>query len=131
MLEQLDAERVAVAAALGFQATTAKDWLYFAYDAVGKDLRSAIRANLGYRGILAPHQMDMRYITEDVPFSLVPMSSVARKFGVQVPMMDTFITLASSVMECDYRQEGRTMEKVGIADLTLQQIRLIAIGEAR
>ncbi|MCX7013231.1 MAG: NAD/NADP octopine/nopaline dehydrogenase family protein [Candidatus Sumerlaeota bacterium] len=129
VLEKLDAERVAVAGALGFQATTAKEWLYYAYDAVGKNLRSAIRANLGYRGILAPHQMDMRYVTEDVPFSLVPMSSVARKFDVKVPLMDTFIDLASAVMDCDYRKEGRTVEKVGIADLTLQQIRLLAIGE--
>jgi len=129
ILELLDGERVAVAAALGLQAMTAKQWLYYAYDAVGRDLRGAMRANLGYRGINAPHHMEMRYITEDVPCSIVPMSSVAKKFTVPVPIMDSFITLASAMHERDYWAEGRTVEKLGIQDMDLKQIRLLAIGE--
>jgi opine dehydrogenase len=129
ILEKLDAERVAVAAALGFQAMTAREWLYYAYDAVGKDLREAMRANQGYRGILAPHRTEMRYITEDIPCSLVPMSSLGKKFGVATPVMDSLITLASSMHGLDYHAEGRTVEKLGIADLDLKQIRMLAIGE--
>ena len=60
---KLDAERVAVAAALGLNATSAKDWLYNAYDAAGKTLHDAMHANLSYRGIMAPHRTEMRYIT--------------------------------------------------------------------
>lgn len=130
ILEKIDAERVAVAGALGFQAMTAREWLYYAYDAVGSDLRSAMRANMGYRGIMAPHRMDMRYITEDVPCSMVPMSSIARKFGVSVPLMDCLITMASAMNNHDYIAEGRTVEKLGIADMDLKQIRLLAIGES-
>jgi opine dehydrogenase len=129
ILEALDAERVAVAAALGFQAVTAREWLYLAYDAVGKDLHKAIHANPGYRGILAPHRMEMRYITEDVPCSLVPMSSLAKKFGVATPIMDALITIASTMHGVNYQSEGRTVEHLGIADLDLKQIRLLAIGE--
>ncbi len=129
VLEALDAERVAVAAALGFQALTAREWLYLAYDAVGKDLHKAIHANPGYRGILAPHRTEMRYLTEDIPCSLVPMSSLAKKFGVATPVMDSVITLASTMHGRNYWSEGRTAESLGIADLDLKQIRLLAIGE--
>jgi opine dehydrogenase len=129
VLEALDAERVAVAAALGFQAMTAREWLYFAYDAVGATLGQAIHANPGYRGILAPHRMEMRYLTEDVPCSLVPMSSLGRKFGVETPIMDALIVLASAIHRKDYRKEGRTVESLGIAHLDLKQLRLLAIGE--
>jgi len=129
VLTKLDAERVAVAAALGFQAITAREWLYVAYDAVGKTLRDAMRANVGYRGILAPKRTEMRYVAEDVPCSLVPMSSIGRKFGVPVPVMDALIALASAMHDRDYRAEGRTVEKLGIAGLDLRQIRLLAIGE--
>lgn len=129
VLEALDAERVAVAAALGFQALTAREWLYLAYDAVGKDLHKAIHANPGYRGILAPHRMEMRYLTEDIPCSLVPMSSVGRQFGVPTPVMDAFITLASAMHGRDYFADGRTVERLGIAGLSLKQLRLLAIGE--
>lgn len=130
ILEALDAERVAVAAALGFHALTAREWLYFAYDAVGRDLHQAIHANPGYRGILAPHRMEMRYLTEDVPCSLVPMSSLGRKFGVKTPVMDALITLASVMHGRDYRAEGRTVESLGIADFDLKQLRRLAIGES-
>lgn len=128
-LEAVDAERVAVAAALGFRAMTAREWLYVAYDAVGKSLREAIHDNPGYRGILAPHRTQMRYVTEDVPCSLVPISSCGRQFGVETPVMDALITLASAMHGRDYRAEGRTMEKLGISGLDLKQLRLLAIGE--
>lgn len=130
ILEQLDRERIEVASALGLQAMTAREWLYYAYDAVGQDLRSAMRANMGYRGISAPHRMDMRYLTEDIPCSLVPMSSIGKKFGVSVPLMDCLIDLASAMHGCDYRKEGRTVEKLGLAEMDLKQIRLLAIGES-
>jgi len=129
ILQSLDAERVAVAAALGFRAMTARQWLYMAYDAVGQDLREAMRANLGYRGILAPHRTEMRYITEDIPCSLVPMSSLGRKFGVALPVMDSLITLASAMHGRNYYEEGRTVETLGIAGLDLKQLRRLAIGE--
>lgn len=129
VLERIDAERVAVAAALGLQAMSAREWLYFAYDAVGKSLFQAIHANPGYRGILAPHRIEMRYLTEDVPCSLVPMSSVGRKFGVPTPMMDSLIELASVMLEKDLRAEGRTLESLGIEDMDLRQLRMLAIGE--
>lgn len=129
VLEKLDAERVAVAASLGFQAITAREWLYISYDAAGRTLYNAMQANLSYRGIMAPHIMEMRYLTEDVPCSLVPMSSVGRKFGIRVPVIDSMIALASSMHDRDYYAEGRTVEKLGIADMSLQQLRLLAIGE--
>lgn len=129
VLDKLDAERVAVAAALGIQAMTAREWLYFAYDVAGKTLREAMQANSGYRGILAPHHTEMRYITEDVPCSLVPMSSLGKQLGIATPVMDTLITLASAMHKHDYWSEGRTTEKMGIHHLDLKQLRLLAIGE--
>lgn len=129
VLEKLDAERVSVAAAIGFHAMTAREWLYYAYDAVGKSLHDAVHANPGYRGILAPHRMEMRYITEDVPCSLVPMACLGRRFGVATPLMDSFIAIASAMHGRDYRAEGRTLEKLGIDEMDIQQLRMLAIGE--
>ena len=130
VLEEADRERVAVAAALGIQAFTAREWLYLSYDAVGRSVHAAIHANPGYRGILAPHVMEMRYLTEEIPCSLVPMASVGQKFGVATPVMDSLIRLASVMHERDYWAEGRTVDALGIAQLSLRQLRRLAIGEA-
>lgn len=80
-LEAPDQERVAVAAAMGIRAMAAREWLCFAYSVTGKNLYQAMRANPGYRGIKAPRRLNQRYITEDVPTSLVPLASLGAKFG--------------------------------------------------
>ncbi len=129
VLERLDAERVAVAEALGIRALTAREWLYLAYSAAGRTLYDAMRANPGYRGIMAPNNLNMRYISEDVPCSMVPIASVGAMLQVPTPTINSMIHLASAIHQCDYWKEGRTAERLGIAGMTLKQLRLMAIGE--
>jgi len=130
ILEELDKERVAVAEALGFRAMSAREWLYVAYDAAGPTLYEAIRANRGYDGIRAPKTLYTRYITEDIPMSLVPIASIGDMVGVPTPTIKAAIHLGSLLHKCDYWAEGRTVERLGLAGLSLKQIRrLILEGE--
>ncbi len=129
VLEQVDIERVNVAEALGIRALTARQWLYMAYNTAGDDLHTAMKKNPGYRGIMAPTTLRVRYISEDVPSSLVPIASVGKKFGVETPTINTIIQLASVLNQTDYKAIGRTVERLGIADMTLKELRLLAIGE--
>jgi opine dehydrogenase len=129
VLEQVDAERVRVAEALGIRALTAREWLYLAYSAAGQDLYGAMMANPGYRGIMAPPTLQMRYLHEDVPSSLVPIASVGKMFGVETPTTDALITLASTLNQTDYLAQGRTVERLGIEKMSLRELRLLAIGE--
>lgn len=123
ILEAMDKERVAVAEALGFRAMSAREWLYIAYDAAGRTLHEAMRANRGYDGIKAPKTVYHRYISEDVPMSLVPISSLGQLVGVPTPAIDAIILLGSMLHEVDYRSEGRTADSLGLAGMTLKQIR--------
>lgn len=127
VLDALDAERVAVAAALGIRATPAREWLYIAYDAPGRSLYEAMHANEGYRGISAPSTPLTRYITEDVPMSLVPIASLGRQLGVPTPTMESIIGLANIMHETDYWAVGRTVETMGLAGMSVQQIRRFAL----
>lgn len=129
VLEKVDCERVKVAESLGIRAISAKEWLYLAYGAHGNSLREAMKANPGYRGIMAPNRLTIRYISEDVPSSLVPISSIGKKFGVATPTIDSIIKIASTINDVDYWETGRTVEKLQIQDLTLRELRMLAIGE--
>ena len=130
ILEEMDKERVAVAEALGFRSISAREWLYVAYDAAGPTLHEAMRANRGYDGIKAPKTLHNRYISEDVPMSLVPIASIGDMVGVPTPTIKAVIHLGSILHKCDYWAEGRTAERLGLAGLTLKQIRrLILEGE--
>ncbi|KAF0194599.1 MAG: NAD/NADP octopine/nopaline dehydrogenase [Bacillota bacterium] len=128
VLETLDKERIAVAAALGIRAMSAREWLYVAYDAPGRTLFEAMQANIGYKGITAPPTTLMRYITEDVPMSLVPIASIGNHLGVPTPMIDSMIHLASVIHETDYWAEGRTVDTMGLAELSVKQIRQLVLG---
>jgi opine dehydrogenase len=126
----MDEERVAVAEALGFQALRAREWLYLAYDSAGRTLYDAIHNNEGYKGISAPTSLSTRYLWEDVPMSLVPISSLGELLGVPTPTIDHIIDLASIMNETDYRQDGRTVERLGLSGLSVREIqRLVQEGE--
>lgn len=129
VLEKVDIERIKVAEALGIRAMSTRDWLYLAYGAVGDNLLEAIRANPGYRGITAPQTLKMRYIDEDVPTSLVPISSIGKKFNVPTPTIDSVINLASILNNKNYLKEGRTVERLHLENLTLKELRRLAIGQ--
>jgi opine dehydrogenase len=122
VLEALDRERVTVAAALGIRARTGMEWLRMAYDATGTDLHEAIHNQPGYRGIKAPPTLNHRYITEDVPMSLVPIAALGQRYGVRVQGMDSIIRLACIVHQTDYWRRGRTIDKLGIEQ--------VSVGEA-
>jgi opine dehydrogenase len=122
VLEVLDRERVTVAAAVGIRARTAPEWLQMAYNASGANLYEAIHNQLGYYGIMAPTTLNHRYFTEEIPMSLVPIAALGQRFGVSVRGMDSIICLASIIHQTDYRRRGRTLEKLGIASLSVSEL---------
>ncbi|MBN1887980.1 MAG: NAD/NADP octopine/nopaline dehydrogenase family protein [Thermoflexales bacterium] len=122
VLEVLDRERVTVASSLGIRAQTAQEWLKMAYDATGSDLNEAIHNQTGYYGINAPPTLNHRYIFEDVPMSLVPMASLGQAYGVSVRGMDSIIRLACFIHRTDYWRRGRTLDKLGIGQLSVGEL---------
>jgi opine dehydrogenase len=130
ILEHIDDERVRVAEALGIRAITARQWLYMAYSTTGDSLYESMRKNSGYRGILAPRSLKVRYLEEDIPYSIVPMASLGKMLGVKTDVMDSIIMMGSIINATDYLSSGRTVENLGIAGMSVRSLRLIAIGEA-
>ncbi len=88
VLEEMDRERVRLGDALGVGVMSARDWLFVAYSAAGGNLHEAIAANPSYKGIMAPPTVMHRYILEDVPTGLVPMVSLGKMLGVEMPTME-------------------------------------------
>jgi len=123
MLEALDRERVTVASALGLRARTAMEWLKLAYDTSGDDLHDAIHNQPGYYGIKAPTSLNHRYVFEDVPMSLVPIASLGERYGVSVRGIESIIRVACIIHHTDYRRRGRTVEKLGIAGLSVSELK--------
>lgn len=122
ILESMDKERINVAKALGVRTITAVEWLKTTYSSHGEDLYTAIRNTKGYWGIKAPSTIITRYIFEDVPQSLVPMSSLGKMLGIPTPTINSVIFLCSVAHGIDYWSNGRTAERLGLKGLSIEQL---------
>jgi opine dehydrogenase len=72
--------------------------------------------------IAGPSSVKSRYITEDVPYGLVPIAKLARKFNVATPVIDSVIQLASVINQTNYYEEGISLEELGIAKLGKEEL---------
>ncbi len=129
LVEKLDAERLKVAKAMGVKLPTVLEWLASSYDAVGENLYQALQNNEAYKGISAPllatieDKLTLRYVAEDVPAGLVPVSELGQKFGVATPAINTIINLANILYDTDFRAKGRNLAQLGLENLSLEEIR--------
>jgi opine dehydrogenase len=130
VLAVIDRERVTVASAMGLRARTSMEWLTMAYNVTGETLYEAIQNQTGYYGINAPSTLQHRYITEDVPMSLVPIAALGERYGVSVNGINAIIRLGCFLHSTDYWRRGRTLDKLGIKDLSVGELtRYVATGE--
>ena len=122
VLEVVDRERVTVASSLGIRARTSMEWLSLAYNVQGDTLYEAIQNQTGYYGINAPSTLLHRYISEDVPMSLVPIAALGERYGVSVNGINAIIRLGCILHSTDYWRKGRTLDKLGIKDLSVSEL---------
>ena len=54
--------------------------------------------------------------------SLVPIASLGQHFGVSVRGMDAIIRLACIIHRTDYWRRGRTIEKLGLQNLSAHEL---------
>lgn len=73
-------------------------------------------------GVKGPSTVHDRYITEDLPQGLVPISQLADKVSIPTPLVDSIINLGSAVCDRDFWQEGRTLDKLGLDDKSPEEI---------
>jgi opine dehydrogenase len=130
ILEAIDAERCEVARKFGIEPMTAIQWLAYAYDVKGTNLYDAIHNNEGYRGIQAPTSLENRYILEDVPTSLVPISAFGKLAKVKTPIIDSIVQLASLMVGVDFFSEGRNFERLHLNGKTVEEVKqIMEVGE--
>jgi len=107
ILEKMDLERVTVANAYGVAVPTARQWLAECYGSRGNSLYEQIQNTGAYQTVLAPTDIDTRYIFEDVQTGCVPVSCAGKVAGVQTEVLDTLIRWASILYGRDFHAEGR------------------------
>jgi opine dehydrogenase len=129
-IEAVDKERLNIVERLGLKPLSFVDIFHQAgltsdeARASGSVYR-AIHESEPNRTIKSPGTLDHRYIKEDVGYGLVPMAEIGRVVGVETPVIDALITLASVISRTDYRKQGLTLEAMGLAGVSAEELRTV------
>jgi opine dehydrogenase len=123
----VNAERVAVAAAYGAAVPSLEDWFERVYGVRGADLPETCRllttnSDGPYQATGTPKSWDHKYIAEDVPVGLMPMSALGAAAGVPTPAIDAIIQIAAVMAANDFAADARTLERMGLAGMSRRQI---------
>jgi len=122
IIESMEAEKRPLMEAFGFSLVSLSEWLHEVYGVDGKDVYERARANPGYRNIVAPTTPDNRYLTEDVPYGLVPLAALGRAMGFEMPTTRSVIRLAGVVLGRDFLSEGRNLAALGLCGMTRDEL---------
>lgn len=132
VVEALDDERMYLGAGLGLALMPyhemTKTW-YGHQGYQGPNYPDKAR-NPVYYAIKAESELNSRYLTEDVPYGLVPWEDLGRLAGVEMPVCSSLIDLADSLLGVDFRANGQTLARIGLGDLDAEGLlHLVEEGE--
>ena len=133
VIEAVDDEILALRAALGSpNQTPYRDYLVqqglldapqsTTYEAIRRSALSASAFPCG------PDALRTRNLPEDVPYPTVLIASIGDAVGVDMPVIDGLIALASALNGEDYRKRGRTLEILGLGGLNRDAL-LLTVNE--
>ena len=121
-VEAMDEERLAVARAFDLKMPTILEWYKIAYGADAKTLSEAVKKNIAYAGVKGQNALNTRYLLEDIPMGLVPMTALGKLLEVDVSRMETVVKLGEFLTGRDLTSSGRTLENLGLSGMTVDQI---------
>lgn len=115
-LDQLDMERLRIAESFGIALKPFVHVIREFYDYQFDDIGSFARCSSIIQNSVkaSPSDLNSRFITEDIPYILVPWHCLAKMNKVEDKGISCLISLASLLTGKDYLKEGRNLESMGV-----------------
>ena len=122
-IEKFDSERLAVGKAYGVDLLSVSEWISYAYPGTSGDtLCEKMKNNPAYHDIKSPSTIFTRQLTEDIPTGVLPIMELGEVAGVEVPLLKSMVSICGNLLGIDFRQKGRTLEHLGLAGKTKEEI---------
>lgn len=120
--DKVDLEKLNILNAIGVQGKNIPSILRLFYEANGCNTYQAIRNVKCYGIVGLPNSIDTRYLSEDVPFGIVPMYRLASLLQIDCPHMQKIIESANVLSATNYLDKGYTLEALGIAGMSTDEL---------
>lgn len=111
-IEKIDAERMDIIKFLKIKGASCLEIVNTAWNTSFDNLHDAIQFN--YSGSKGPKSIHHRFVTEDIPYGIVPISKLGKLYGIPTPYTDSLIDIYSKFMDEDYFKQGPVFDKESI-----------------
>lgn len=127
LMEALDAERLAIAAAFGVSVRTLRQHFHLSFHAPEAPLGEMARflAAAG-NDPAAPTSPTTRYVLEDAPYGLYPTVLLGQMCGRPAPLHEAGLLTLSALYGRDLAGDNDIMPVLGLADLSAGALRCLA-----
>lgn len=122
LIERMDRERMKIAEMLSIESASILEWLIEVYDAEGETLCECIKSIDTYDNVTCATDLGHRYIHEDIPTGLVPISDFGDLVGIDTPAIDSIISLGSQICQRDFRSIGRSVDSLGLSGMSIENL---------
>ena len=113
IMEAVDEERITIAEKFYSNPLSLNQIMCSLYSLNTDNIYDTIKNIKAYRIQHSPDNMHHRYISEDIPYSLVPIATLGKNLGLKTTNMDSIINLACMCNNENYWQTGRNANKLG------------------
>lgn len=129
LMEALDRERLAVAAAFGITIHSVNEHFHRSFRVpLGSMAQMNAVLFASGRGPKGPVSVEHRYLTQDIPFGIVFAAAVARVAGCPTPVHDGVIATANAALGRDFAAENTLLSALGLDSMTPEQLLELAAG---
>ena len=116
LIEAIDQERLALCRAYGVKVRDVAQTFHDEYGYEGTLYEMIKHADV-YKGIKGPSALNSRFLTEDIPYSLRAIQTLAQIANISTPTIDTVVNLAYILLGDDL-DDGRTLSQLGFNSST-------------
>jgi opine dehydrogenase len=119
IIDAMDVERLTLARSFGLEVRSVQDHYRLSFGVepapVGEMAAEVYRKR---PELLGPKSLDTRFITEDVPFGLVPLELLGAVAGIDMPLHKAGIALFDAICARDFRAENDLLPALGLGGLS-------------
>lgn len=121
--EVLDKERLSVGRALKLNLKSELEAMNELYGMSATSVYELNKTSTTHSSVnSAPDSSRSRYITEDAPYLLVPCAEFAKLLNIEVPIVNSVLHLTSALNSDNYFESGRTLEKMGLSNMSASEV---------
>ena len=122
-MKKMDQERINIGRAYGLNLVSTLDQLktYYGINTSTSIFKYVNSPQTPYADLIG-HSTHGRYLTEDLPYLLCPIYQLGEKARVKTKLFKLTIDLASQLHGRDYLAEGNNIEKLGLTNMSVDEL---------